>query len=209
MRVSKKTLLIIDMQNDFVEGGPLAVQGALELAPTINRLMGKFDSIVATLDWHPQGHVSFASSHKGHSVGDMVEVRGVQQVLWSDHCIQDTYGSAILDAIETENVTMFVQKGTSIEVDSYSAFFDNDKSSSTGLVDYLREIGTEELTIVGVALDYCVKYSVLDALSEGFRVKVVTDATAGVEVRPGDSERTLVELAAAGAALIKAEEVYS
>lgn len=203
----KRSLLLIDLQNDFVEGGTLPVKGGREVVPAINELISKFDSVIATLDWHPVGHASFASSHEGCKIGDIVEVRGVEQALWPDHCVADTFGSQLMDTVNTEGITMYVQKGKRVEVDSYSGFYDNDKSGSTGLAEYLREIGTEEIFVAGIAMDYCVKLTVLDGLAEGFKVTIVTDATPSIDVNPGDGERVLAELIAAGAETTTVAEV--
>lgn len=199
-----QALLIIDVQNDFCPGGALAVAQGDEVIAPINALAEKFAAqglpIVATQDWHPASHVSFASAHPGCAIGQVVPTSsGIDQMLWPDHCVQDTPGAELHPALASGLLTHTVHKGCDTERDSYSAFFDNDHAHATGLDEWLRARGVDELTICGLACDYCVKYSVLDALALGYAVRVPRAGTRAVEVAPGDGERALAEMAAAGA----------
>lgn len=203
-----KTLLIVDLQNDFVEGGALPVEGGRAIVPQINELMPHFDVVVASLDYHPEGHVSFASTH-GKEVGDAVEKDGVTQLLWPDHCVAGTFGSELVEELQSENVDKFILKGTDVNVDSYSAFFNNDKSSGTGLSEYLKEVGTTELYVCALAADYCVLFSVLDAISEGFDVSLIEDVTPAINVHPNDRAEAIEKMRQAGAHIISSKEILS
>jgi nicotinamidase/pyrazinamidase len=193
-----RALLVVDIQNDFLPGGALAVQRGDEIIPLVNRLQAAYPLVVATQDWHPRGHGSFASSHPGRRPGDLGELAGLPQVFWPDHCVQGTAGAAFASSLELTRVEAIIRKGTAPEIDSYSAFFDNGHRKATGLADYLRGRGVDEVHLVGLATDYCVKFSALDARSQGFATVVVADGCRGVELAPGDSERALAELRAAG-----------
>lgn len=201
-----KTLLIVDLQNDFVEGGALPVEGGRAIVPLINTLIPAFDTVVASLDYHPEGHVSFAESH-GKNVGDTVEAEGVTQILWPTHCVAGSFGSELVEELDSEKVDKFILKGTEVNVDSYSALYNNNRSSETGLIDYLKEVGTDELYVCGLAADYCVLFSVLDALSEGFDVSLITDATPAINVNPHDGAEAVEKMRQAGAHIISSEEV--
>lgn len=203
---AKKALLIIDVQNDFCPGGALAVAQGDEVVPVINGLVAEFARagapVVATKDWHPAGHVSFASAHDGRAVGELVTLEGgTAQMLWPDHCVQGTPGAELHANLDAAAVSHVVLKGCDPGVDSYSAFFDNDRANSTDLDGWLRAQGVDELVVCGLACDYCVKYSVLDALSLGYSVTVPRAGTRAVEAQPGDGERALEEMAAAGATI--------
>ena len=196
-----KTLLLIDLQNDFMPGGPLGVAGADEVIPIVNDLMPEFELIVATQDWHPADHGSFAVNHPGHSVLDQIDLEGLPQTLWPVHCVQNTGGALLAPGVETGRIVRVFPKGLNPRIDSYSGFFDNGHRASTGMGEWLKARGVEELTVAGVATDYCVKFTVLDALAEGFRVRLLASACRGVNLQPGDVERALEEMAAAGAVL--------
>jgi nicotinamidase/pyrazinamidase len=197
-----KALLLVDLQNDFMPGGPLGVPGADELAPLVNALMPLFSCVVASLDWHPLDHVSFAANHLGKHVGDRVDVGGESQILWPVHCVQKTRGAALVSALDTTPISHLAHKGCDSRIDSYSAFFDNAHERATGLGDYLKERGVTDLFLVGVATDYCVLYSCLDALSLGFRVFVIVDACRGIDLHAGDVSHALEKIAAAGGNLL-------
>jgi len=199
-------LLIVDVQNDFCEGGALAVPDADSIVPLINDLMGRFDWIVASLDYHPPGHGSFASSHEGRAVGEVIDLHGVDQVLWPDHCVADTYGSELHPDLLNEPITTFMIKGTDPNVDSYSTFRDNAKGSDTGLAKWLGENGITDLVVVGLALDYCVKFSALDAIDAGFETTVALDATRAVNLQPDDGDKAVAELRAAGVRIANAKD---
>lgn len=206
-----KALLIVDVQNDFCPGGALAVAGSDEIVPAVNGLVAEFSAkglpIVATQDWHPAGHVSFASAHPGCKVGDVVALPDsasqLTQVLWPDHCIQGTHGAELHPDLDATHVDYLVHKGCDPRLDSYSAFFDNDHASSTGLHTWLSEHGVDELTICGLACDYCVKYSALDARALGYRVVLPLAATRAVEAAPGDGEQAVEEMRRAGVEVVE------
>lgn len=197
-----KALLLVDIQNDFCPGGALAVAGGDEVVPVANALADLFELVVATRDFHPPGHLSFADSHPGRAVGEVVDLAGTDQMLWPAHCVQDTPGSELHADLRIELVGEVVFKGTCVEVDSYSAFYDNSRRASTGLAELLRERGVDEVVICGLATDYCVKATALDAVSEGFSVAVVRDGCRAVEVVEGDSERAFLEMEECGCVVI-------
>lgn len=172
-----KTLVIIDVQNDFIPGGSLAVSGGHEIIPVLNKIQVKFELIIATQDWHPAEHKSFAANHPGKNEFEIVHLQGVEQVLWPVHCVQDTEGAQFHQELETARIEARFRKGLNPEIDSYSGFYDNARLKSTGLAGYLREKGAEDLYFGGLAGDYCVYFSILDALDEGFRATLIEDAT--------------------------------
>ena len=175
-----KALLLIDIQNDFLPGGRLAVPEGDAIIPLVNELQPHFELVVATQDWHPAGHESFASSHAGRSQFEQIDLHGLPQVLWPDHCTQASDGAELAPALHTERIEAVFRKGMNPEIDSYSAFFDNGHRKSTGLADYLRGRGVTEVFVAGLAADYCVYYSALDALEAGFATTVITDATRAI-----------------------------
>ena len=181
-------LLVIDVQSDFCPRGALAVAGGDEIVAGINALMGGFDAVVLTQDWHPAGHSSFASSHAGKAPYDMMELPYGQQVLWPDHCIQGTDGAAFHSVLETDRADLIIRKGYNPAIDSYSAFFENDHKTPTGLEGYLRTRGITELTLVGLALDFCVNYSAVDAARLGFAATVHTDLCRAIDLNGSLSE---------------------
>ena len=197
-----QALILVDLQNDFLPGGALAVPDGDEVIPVANRLQHRFGRVIATKDWHPEDHGSFASNHPGREVGDFIELGGQRQVLWPDHCIQGTPGSEFAPGLETSAVEKVFYKGTDSAVDSYSAFFDNAHLRATGLGDYLQETGVDEIYLLGLATDYCVRFTALDALDLGFRVHVVEDGCRGVDLEANDSARALAELREAGVDLV-------
>jgi len=196
--MTKKALIIVDLQNDFCAGGGLAVPGGDEIVPFANRLQADFDLVVATQDWHPSDHVSFAANHAGRAVGDIIMVDDIPQVLWPVHCVQGSAGAAFHPEFDTSRISQIFHKGTDSKVDSYSAFYDNEHLRATGLTDYLRSHDVSEVYIIGLATDYCVKYSALDAAHDGFKVYVIKDACRGVELNPGDIQRAYEEMRQAG-----------
>lgn len=204
-----KALIIVDVQNDFLPGGNLAVASGDEVISVINRLIPAFDQVIATQDFHPAGHGSFASSHKGHKPGEVIDLNGLDQILWPDHCVQGTEGAAFHKDLQLPERSKVFQKGTDPGIDSYSGFFDNGHRKSTGLADYLRGQGIKDLYITGLAADYCVKFTVLDALKEGFNTTLITDATRGVNLQPEDTANALREVEEAGASLSTSEAIIS
>jgi nicotinamidase/pyrazinamidase len=202
-----KTLLIVDLQNDFMPGGALAVPDADQIVPIINKLLPHFDLILATQDWHPENHVSFAVNHPGKKVGDRIEVQGVTQILWPVHCVRNTKGAELVSTLQKERIASLFYKGTDKLIDSYSAFFDNAHKRSTGLYDYLASRNIEEIYVAGVATDYCVLYSVLDALKLGLQVHVITDACRGINLYPGDVEAAFATMSAKGAKIVTSDAI--
>ncbi len=174
-----KALLIVDLQNDFLTGS-LAVPRATEIIEPINQLQEAFSLVIATKDWHPAGHVSFASTHKKR-VGESIEVEGTLQALWPDHCLQGSWGSDFPDELHRERISEIFYKGSDPKVDSYSAFFDCAKRRSTGLEDYLRKMGVDEIVIVGLLTDYCVLYTALDGRALGFSVTMIEKDCRGID----------------------------
>ncbi len=193
-----RALLLVDIQRDFVPGGALAVPDGDAVVPVANRLMSRFDRVAATQDWHPAGHFSFASAHPGCRVGETLETSHGPQTLWPDHCVQGSPGAAFDDRLDQGPIEAIFRKGTDPQVDSYSAFFDRHRRRSTGLEGWLRGLGIGEVHLVGLATDYCILYTALDALSLGFDVVVHRDGVRAVELRVGDGEAALARIADAG-----------
>ena len=164
-----RALVLVDLQYDFMPEGALAVPRGDEVVEVANRLMERFDLVVASRDWHPANHGSFASQHPGLKAGDFVKLDGIDQVLWPDHCVQETRGAMLHHALRSERIRKIVDKGTDPKIDSYSAFFDNAHRRATGLGDYLRSENVDEAFLMGLATDYCVRGSVLDAVKLGYR----------------------------------------
>lgn len=191
-------LLLIDIQNDFLPGGNLPVSDGHAVIEVANRLMPDYDLVVATQDWHPAEHRSFASQHPGRSIGEQVVLDGVDQILWPDHCVQGTPGADFAPGLRTDQIHHIVRKGTEPTVDSYSGFFDNARRKATGLERYLRSKGVDEVHIIGLATDYCVKFTALDAIDLGFHAVVLTEGTRGVELNAGDCQRAIDEMKSAG-----------
>jgi nicotinamidase/pyrazinamidase len=205
--MGKRAFIIVDVQNDFLPGGALAVPRGDEVIPLINRMVKlPFDVIVATRDFHPQGHWSFASTWN-KKVHERVVIDGIEQILWPDHCIQGSLGSEFAKDLDTSRFHHLVYKGTDPKIDSYSTFFDNEKLKSTGLEEYLRKLGVDELYFAGLATDYCVRYSVQDAAALGFKAYVVIDACRGVELQPGDCARAIEEMRDEGAEVMTTDDV--
>lgn len=196
-------LLLIDIQNDFLPGGALAVPEGDAIIPVVNRLQAGFPLVVATQDWHPKNHGSFASQHPGRNAWETGELAGLPQVLWPDHCVQGTPGAAFATALEMARINRVFTKGTDPEIDSYSGFFDNGHRKATGLGEYLKAEGVTAVFIVGLATDYCVKFTALDAVTLGFKTTVITDACRGVNLGAGDVDRALAELRAAGVDVVE------
>ena len=194
----RTALLVIDVQNDFCPGGALAVTDGDAVVAAANALMPRFDVVVATRDWHPPDHCSFASRHPGAALYDTVEVGGVAQTLWPDHCVQGSEGAALHPELDQCGVGLILHKGASRDLDSYSAFFENDHRTTTGLAGYLRELDVRRVTLCGLATDYCVRYSALDAARLGFEVTVASDACRGVDLPDGNVARALEQMRAAG-----------
>jgi nicotinamidase/pyrazinamidase len=199
----KKALILVDIQNDFCLGGSLEVKDADQIVPVINQMLRHYDLVVATQDFHPKNHKSFASNNKGANVGEIRTLGGQPQVMWPDHCVQETKGCEMHSGLMKEAIQKTFQKGTNIAVDSYSGFFDNDHSSSTGLAEFLKEQGVTEVTVVGLALDYCVKYTALDSKNLGFETSVLLPATRAVNLTAGDDKLAIKELKSGGVIILE------
>lgn len=177
-----KALIVVDIQNDFLQGGSLAVQGGNEIIPVINSIQEKFDLVVATQDWHPKGHKSFASQHSNKSVYDKIHLNGIEQVLWPDHCVQGTVGAEISSELNQNKIEAIFRKGMNTTIDSYSGFYDNGKLKCTGLGDFLKGRGVKEIFVCGLAADYCVYFTAKDALELGFTSTIIENATKAIDV---------------------------
>lgn len=203
----KSALIMIDVQKDFCKGGSLAVPCGDEIVPLANQLQACFDTVIATKDWHPKDHMSFASMHPGHKVGEVIEVSKLQQVLWPDHCVQDSAGAEFHPDLDTQKIQKFFYKGIDKTIDSYSAFFDNAHQRSTGLADYLLEQHVSQVYILGLATDYCVKFSCIDAVRSGFKTYMIEDACRGVNLNPTDSHDAIQTLQEMGVIVLQAKDI--
>ncbi len=199
-------LLIIDVQNDFCPGGALAVPDGDQVIPVINRMVESFGHVIQTQDWHPKDHSSFASSHEGKNPYDTIQVDYGEQILWPDHCVQGTNGAEFHSKLETNKSEVIIRKGFRKKIDSYSAFFENDKKTKTGLSGYLKERGVSDLYVCGLATDFCVKWSVLDGIKEGFTIHVLEDAVKGIDIE-GSVEKAWKEMKSAGANIILSSQI--
>ena len=177
-----KALIVVDIQNDFLQGGSLAVQGGNKIIPVINSIQEKFDLVVATQDWHPKGHKSFASQHSNKNVYDKIDLNGIEQVLWPDHCVQGTVGAEISSELNQNKIEAIFRKGMNTTIDSYSGFYDNGKLKCTGLGDFLKGRGVKEIFVCGLAADYCVYFTAKDALELGFTSTIIENATKAIDV---------------------------
>ena len=202
-----RALLLIDLQNDFMPGGTLAVAHGDQVVGVANAIMSRFDVVVATQDWHPAHHTSFASSHLGLEPGDAARVEGVVEMTWPDHCVQNTAGASFHSNLDVARITHVVRKGTDRKVDSYSGFWDNGHVSDTGLAEYLSTRGVTGVWIAGLATDYCVKYTALDARRLGLPTAVVVDGCRGVDVESGDIDAALDDMRVAGCEMVTSSEV--
>jgi len=195
-----QALIVIDVQNDFCPGGALAVPGGDQIVPEINTMMDRFETVILTQDWHPAGHSSFASSHAGRAPYDLIDMPYGPQVLWPDHCIQNSDGAAFHPDLRVDG-DLIIRKGFRREIDSYSAFFENDHTTPTGLDGYLRTRAIQQLVLVGLATDFCVHYSAVDAAALGFDVSVCLSACRGIDLN-GSLDQALVAMKDKGVALV-------
>lgn len=201
----RSAFLIVDLQNDFCEGGALAVSGGNSIVGAVNALSSRFDRVLLSQDWHPAGHVSFASSWPGHKLYETVVAGGIDQTLWPDHCVQGSHGADFHPELDTRRASLVLRKGFRQGLDSYSCFFENDKATPTGLDGALRSLGIDALYVAGLATDFCVLYTVLDALRLGYAVSVIEDAVAGVDLPSGSASAALDTMRRQGASLISSE----
>lgn len=202
-----RALVLVDIQNDFCPGGALAVPDGDHVVPVANRVAAQFDLVFATQDWHPPEHGSFAINHPGHQPYDVVDLGGVPQVLWPAHCVQGTQGAAFHAALDLARVTAVIRKGTDPRIDSYSGFFDNGKRKATGLADELRGRAVRDVVLLGLATDYCVRATALDAVALGFAVTLVLDGCRGVGLRPDDVDAAVRQMREAGVRVVRSSEL--
>lgn len=203
-----KALLIVDLQNDFCEGGALEVPDGSTIVPVVNQLINSFNAIIQTQDWHPEGHASFASSHKEKEPNDTIEMDYGSQVLWPDHCVQGSIGAEFHPDLNTNKSQVIIRKGFRPQIDSYSAFYENDQKTKTGLTGYLKTRGITDLYTVGLATDFCVKWSVLDGLKEGFNMHIVKDAVKGIDI-DGSVESAWDEMKGEGVDVVHSESILA
>lgn len=207
--MTKPALILVDLQNDFCTGGALAVPEGDRVIPLANALArsGRFDLVVATQDWHPRDHGSFAASHSGRKVGEMIDLHGLKQILWPVHCVGGSTGAALHPALDPTHISKVFQKGTDPAIDSYSSFFDNGHRKATGLGDYLKSAGVTDVYVCGLATDYCVKFTALDARQLGFHTHLIEDASRGVNLKPGDVSAAIGEMKQAGVHVMRSRDV--
>lgn len=201
-----KALLVVDIQNDFCPGGALAVPDGDTIVTTVNKLVNVFDAVIQTQDWHPAGHSSFASSHDGKDPYDTVEMDYGTQVLWPDHCVQGSMGAEFHPELNTLKTQVTIRKGFRKAIDSYSTFFENDQETTTGLTGYLNQRGITDLYTVGLATDFCVKWSILDGIDEGFNMHIVEDAVKGIDL-DGSLEAAWNEMKQKGVDIVTSDDL--
>ena len=202
-----RALVLVDIQNDFLPGGALAVPEGDRVVAVANRLMPKFELVVATQDWHPKEHGSFAANHPGRRVGEVIDLHGLPQILWPVHCMQDTPGADFAPELDRSHISEIVQKGTDPSIDSYSGFFDNGHRKATGLATLLKGRNVTDLYLLGLATDYCVKFTAIDACLLNFNVHLIEDGCRGVNLKPEDSANAIEEMQRSGVRIIAGGEV--
>ena len=202
-----KALILVDLQNDFLPGGTLAVPDGDKVIPVANKLQEAFPLVVATQDWHPGNHGSFAANHPGKKVFEQIELNGLPQTLWPVHCVRNTPGAALSPSLKQDRIARIFQKGTDPGIDSYSGFFDNGHRKSTGLGEWLKIKGVTEVFVCGLTTDYCVKFTALDAVEMGFKTYLIEDASRGVDLRPGDVQHSIEEMKRAGITVVRSAEL--
>lgn len=205
--VNRDILLVVDVQNDFCPGGALAVKKGDRVVPVINRIMDRFHRVVGTQDWHPQNHISFASNHPGKKPYEQIRVGDIIQTLWPDHCVPGTNGSAFHAGLRADRFDLVVRKGSNPAVDSYSAFLENDKIIKTGLEGYLHSIKAGRVFLAGLATDYCVFYSAVDAVSFGFNTTVIIDACRGIDIPENNIELSIQVMKMKGIQIITSDNL--
>ena len=204
---SDAALILVDVQNDFIPGGALEVREGDRIVPLINSFQSKFDHVIATQDFHPTDHGSFATNHPGKNPYDQIDLFGLSQTLWPVHCVQGTKGADFHSDLDQSQWEAVFQKGKNPQVDSYSGFFDNARRGDTGLGDYLKEKGIRKVFVCGLALDYCVKFTALDAQSLGFETFLIADATRAVNIKSEDGSKAIAEMAAAGITILNSNDL--
>lgn len=202
-----KALILVDIQNDFLPGGALAVPDGDKVIPVANKLQPLFSLVVATHDWHPANHGSFAASHRGKKVYEQIELNGLPQTLWPVHCVQHTKGAELAAALNRGRIAKAFPKGTDAGIDSYSGLFDNGRRKSTGLGEWLKAQRVTEVFVCGLAIDYCVKFTALDAAQMGFNTSLIEDASRGVNLKPNDVRDAIAEMKRAGVRIIRSHKL--
>ena len=201
-----KALILVDIQNDFLPGGALAVSDGDQIIPVVNQIQSAFPLVVATQDWHPPNHGSFAANHPGKKEYEQIHLNGLPQTLWPIHCVQNTSGAELAPKLNRERIEKIFKKGTDPGIDSYSGFFDNGHRKSTGLVEWLKSSGVTQVFVCGLATDYCVKFTALDAVQQGFKTSLIEDASRGVNIQPNDVADAVSEMKRAGVRISKSVE---
>jgi nicotinamidase/pyrazinamidase len=204
---TNKALIIIDVQNDFCPGGALAVPEGDKIIPAINKLSDKFEKVIATQDWHPENHLSFAVNHPGKKEFEVLDYKGIKQVLWPAHCVSGTTGADFHPNLAMKNFHLILRKGSNPEIDSYSAFRENDKATLTGLEGYLKSLKIQETYLCGLALDYCVFYSAMDAKELGFETFVIIDGTKGIDSPTGNIDKALNAMKKEGIRIVESKDL--
>jgi nicotinamidase/pyrazinamidase len=202
-----RTLILVDLQNDFAPGGALAVHEGDRVVPVANSIIDKFDLVVATQDWHPPDHRSFAANNPGHEVGDVIDLAGLRQILWPVHCVQNTPGADFIPGLAVTQINHITRKGTDPTIDSYSGFFDNGHRKATDLGDYLSQQKASRVYIMGLATDYCVKFTALDAVGLGYETFLIEDGCRGVNLQKEDSANAIAEMKMAGVVVVNSGEI--
>jgi nicotinamidase/pyrazinamidase len=202
-----KALVLVDIQNDFLLGGALAVPEGDAVIPVANRLQAAFPLVVATQDWHPANHGSFAVNHPGKKVFEQIDLNGLPQTLWPAHCVQGTSGAELAPGLQRARIARIFPKGTDAGIDSYSGLFDNGHRKSTGLGEWLKDAGVTEVFVCGLATDYCVKYTALDAAQLGFKTHFIEDASRGVNLQPDDVRNAIAEMNRTGVATVQSSDI--
>ena len=202
-----KALILVDIQTDFLPGGALAMPDGGAIIPVVNRLQAKFPLVVATQDWHPANHGSFAANHPGKKVFEQIDLNGLKQTLWPVHCVQGTPGAELATGLQRERIAKTFPKGTDVGIDSYSGLFDNGHRKSTGLGEWLKEQGVTEIFVCGLATDYCVKFTALDATELGFKTYFIEDASRGVNLQPNDVKNAVAEMNRAGITTVQSADL--
>ncbi len=204
-----KTLILVDLQNDFLPGGALAVPNGDAVIPLANQLQGAFKLVVATQDWHPANHSSFAANHPGRKPGEVVQLKKRSQLLWPTHCVQNTHGAELAPGLMRNRINKVFKKGIDTDIDSYSGFFDNGHQRATGLGEFLREKKVKDVYVLGLATDYCVNFTALDAVELGFHTHLVEDACRGVNLKPDDVKNAIEAMKKAGVIVVKSEQLLT
>lgn len=202
-----RAIILVDIQNDFCPGGALPVKEGDAVVNVANQVMSQFELVVATQDWHPSDHKSFASQHPGLNVGEQFTLGDLPQIAWPDHCVQGTTGAEFHPKLDVESVHQVFQKGTDPEIDSYSGFFDNGHKRATGMGDFLLDQGVQEVYVLGLATDYCVKFTALDAIDLGLKTNLIVDGCRGVDLKAGDVDAAILEMESSGVVVMSSEEL--